>query len=277
MPKSGVGNLTHRGASLENETRTRAPVARAGQVKLRLWELARFERVLYLDADTLVLRNLDEVFSALDDGDDRALGAVNDYFAGAVLLVAPKATAAAHFDATLRRDGGRYVYGEQDFLNAHFQGGHTRLGAEYHCFFYQGPPESRPKLPFWSRGATFLCPPSTSLKHLPLLNTQRAAAGLAEATAHAADSANPSTPPQTLEDLCAVLEFSSCAVDGAAVAWKPWHGAHALRDDRRVCIHHPGPSFRALLKRWEQTHARALETLARSGIEPSRHRGSGEL
>ena len=33
--------------------------------KLRLWQLTDYERVLYVDADTMVLRNLDDVFDAL--------------------------------------------------------------------------------------------------------------------------------------------------------------------------------------------------------------------
>ena len=34
---------------------------------------------------------------------------------------------------TLAEDSGLYVYGEQDFLNVHFAGRHTRLSLEYKC------------------------------------------------------------------------------------------------------------------------------------------------
>ena len=100
--------------------------------KLELWRLP-YDRVLYLDADAVLLRNVDEVFSTALDDDQTTLGAVNDYFAGAVLLVKPDEATYRSFEATLRRDGGRYVYGEQDFFNAHFAGSHALLGPEYHC------------------------------------------------------------------------------------------------------------------------------------------------
>ncbi|KAH8076109.1 glycosyl transferase [Aureococcus anophagefferens] len=43
------------------------------------------------------------------------------------------------------RDSGRYVYGEQDFLNVHFGGAHARLGSEYKCLA-KDVPENRSAL-----------------------------------------------------------------------------------------------------------------------------------
>jgi alpha-N-acetylglucosamine transferase len=43
--------------------------------KLRLWQLTDYERVLYVDADTMVLRNLDDVFDALPLPPDAARAA----------------------------------------------------------------------------------------------------------------------------------------------------------------------------------------------------------
>ena len=105
------------------------PALGVGQwAKLALWDLP-VERVLYLDADALLLRNVDELFRALDGG--APVAAVDDYFTGGVLLLAPGTQ--GDFGATLALDAGRYVYGEQDFLNVHFAGAHVRLDAEYKC------------------------------------------------------------------------------------------------------------------------------------------------
>jgi hypothetical protein len=114
------------------EAASALPALGIGQwAKLALWDLPE-DRVLYLDADAVVLRNVDEVFAGLDGG--AAVGAVDDYFTGGFLLLAPGIPQA--FAETLGMDARRYVYGEQDFLNVHFAAGaetRVRLGAEYKC------------------------------------------------------------------------------------------------------------------------------------------------
>jgi len=101
--------------------------------KLRLWELARFDRVLYLDADALVLRNVDEVFFALGDAAAPDFAAVDEYFVGASFLLRPDSAERARLERTAARDAGRYVYGEQDFLNVHVAGAHAPLAEYYLC------------------------------------------------------------------------------------------------------------------------------------------------
>ena len=105
------------------------PALGLGQwAKLQLWKIDA-ERVIYLDSDVLVLRDVSELFSALDGGEP--LAAPNDYLSGGVLVLKPNPH--EPFDATLAEDSGLYVYGEQDFLNVHFAGRHTRLSLEYKC------------------------------------------------------------------------------------------------------------------------------------------------
>ena len=105
------------------------PALGLGQwAKLQLWKIDA-ERVIYLDSDVLVLRDVSELFSALDGGEP--LAAPNDYLSGGVLVLKPNPH--EPFDATLAEDSGLYVYGEQDFLNVHFAGKHTRLSLEYKC------------------------------------------------------------------------------------------------------------------------------------------------
>ncbi|KAH8076108.1 glycosyl transferase [Aureococcus anophagefferens] len=95
------------GAAAPGEPAAALPMLGVGQwAKLQLWKLPA-DRVLYLDADVVVLRNVDELFAALE----RRGG--------------PPAPLAA--------DSGRYVYGEQDFLNVHFGGAHARLDAQCKC------------------------------------------------------------------------------------------------------------------------------------------------
>ncbi|KAK7233997.1 glycogenin glucosyltransferase [Aureococcus anophagefferens] len=123
------------------------PALGLGQwAKLQLWKLPA-DRVLYLDADVVVLRNVDELFAALErrGGPPAPLAAVDDYFSGGVLFLAPNAAEETAFADTLAQDSGRYVYGEQDFLNVHFGGAHARLGSEYKCLA-KDVPENRSAL-----------------------------------------------------------------------------------------------------------------------------------
>ncbi|KAH8063655.1 glycosyl transferase [Aureococcus anophagefferens] len=123
------------GAAAPGEPAAALPMLGVGQwAKLQLWKLPA-DRVLYLDADVVVLRNVDELFAALErrGGPPAPLAAVDDYFSGGVLFLAPNAAEERAFAATLAQDSGRYVYGEQDFLNVHFGGAHARLDAQYKC------------------------------------------------------------------------------------------------------------------------------------------------
>ena len=216
--------------SLIPEASSALPGLGLGQwTKLALWRLP-YDRVLYLDADAIVLRNVDELFYALDR--EQTLGAVNDYFAGAVLLVRPDANTAQAFENTLHGDGGRYVYGEQDFLNAHFSGSHALLGREYHC--------------------------------------------LAEATAQQLlNDTDINDDALDVHDRlirgdpthCAILEFSSCARDGAGRPWKPWHGRSQLQPHRRVCLYYPNAAFDKIAQIWERAHLRALALLLAANVE----------
>ncbi|GAA3549781.1 glycosyltransferase [Microlunatus spumicola] len=128
--------------------------------KLGVWRLTEFERLVVLDADMLVTRNMDELFDlALDDDEIAACHACrcnpnriasypdswtpggcaytylagagpepevevpDPYFNGGILVIRPDL---AIFDALLGElaaveDLSRYVFAEQDFLNEHFR------------------------------------------------------------------------------------------------------------------------------------------------------------
>ncbi|KAH8096212.1 glycosyl transferase [Aureococcus anophagefferens] len=98
------------GAAAPGEPAAALPMLGVGQwAKLQLWKLPA-DRVLYLDADVVVLRNVDELFAALErrGGPPAPLAAVDDYFSGGVLFLAPNAAEERAFAATLAQDSGRY-------------------------------------------------------------------------------------------------------------------------------------------------------------------------
>ena len=94
--------------------------ARFGKVftKLRAWDLADLDKVVLLDADTVVLRNIDDLFARPD------FAAAPDFFLpdrfnSGVMVLAPSA---AVFRAMLDqlRDSSSYDGGDQGFLNRFF-------------------------------------------------------------------------------------------------------------------------------------------------------------
>jgi alpha-N-acetylglucosamine transferase len=101
--------------------------------KLRIWSMIGYDRVLYLDADTLVIRNINELLigTIFEDNQDSLLGAVEDVwqgqigpnFNGGVLLIRPNQTI---FNDMLIKMHNMAAYGsywaEQGFLNWYFKG-----------------------------------------------------------------------------------------------------------------------------------------------------------
>ena len=95
-------------------------------LKLHLWRLTQFDRVCYLDADTFVLRNIDELFvlssaSAVPfpSGALRSerFVSTDDYFPGAFFVLTPDDRDFGTMMSALADNGGdpvgQYVYGEQ--------------------------------------------------------------------------------------------------------------------------------------------------------------------
>lgn len=86
--------------------------------KLRVWELAEFDRVVLLDADTLVLQNIDELFAR------SGFAAAPDFFlpdrfnSGVIVLEPSTVLFRAMLDALAR--SGSYDGGDQGFLNTFF-------------------------------------------------------------------------------------------------------------------------------------------------------------
>lgn len=109
------------------------PRFRDQYTKLRIWSLINYDRVLYLDADTLVVRDINELFTGtiFEDDQDGLLAAVEDVWQGqigpnfnaGVLLIRPNQTI---FEDMLVKMHNMAAYGsywaEQGFLNWYFKG-----------------------------------------------------------------------------------------------------------------------------------------------------------
>ncbi|KAL4457680.1 hypothetical protein ABPG75_012545 [Micractinium tetrahymenae] len=118
--------------------------------KLRLWGLEQYERLVYLDADMIVLRNIDALFAlppgfyaAPDCTAGRKSQAERDgcplffphqrrYFNAGFFVMSPSAAELARFGALLAAGAVPICgYAEQDFLNAVYQ---ARLVGVHACW-----------------------------------------------------------------------------------------------------------------------------------------------
>ena len=86
--------------------------------KLRAWELVDFDRVVLLDADTLALKNVDDLFerSTFAAGPDFLLP---DHFNSGVMVLEPSKATFGKMRRALA-DHGTYDGGDQGFLNSFY-------------------------------------------------------------------------------------------------------------------------------------------------------------
>lgn len=101
--------------------------------KLRIWSMIEYDRILYLDGDTLVTQDINELLigTIYENREDSLLGAVEDVWQGqigpnfnaGVLLIRPNMTV---FNDMLIKMHNMAAYGsywaEQGFLNWYFKG-----------------------------------------------------------------------------------------------------------------------------------------------------------
>ncbi|TEA17964.1 Glycogenin-1 [Colletotrichum sidae] len=119
IPVSGMSSLTTANLDLIGR-----PDLHATMTKLQLWSLTQFRRVLYLDADTLVMSNLDHLFDLPDAIYFAAAPEIGfpDCFNSGVMLLRPDAATHADLTAFAGRvdsfDGG-----DQGLLNIFFGDG----------------------------------------------------------------------------------------------------------------------------------------------------------
>ena len=109
------------------------PRFRDQYTKLRIWSLIDYDRVLYLDADTVVIKSINELLTGtiFEDDQDGLLAAVEDVWQGqigpnfnaGVLLIRPNQTIFADMLVKMH-DMAAYgsYWAEQGFLNWYFKG-----------------------------------------------------------------------------------------------------------------------------------------------------------
>ena len=148
--------------SPERNLKKHYAIARFAEVwtKLAAWRLNEFERVVFLDADMLVTKNMDELFSlslpaggiaachacrcnpnriasypeswnpkncfysyCTDELHTREAGVADDYFNAGLLVLTPDEAVYKHMMSELARvtDLSIYPFAEQDFLNRYYQ------------------------------------------------------------------------------------------------------------------------------------------------------------
>lgn len=104
---------------------TSRPLQVNNLTKLRVWDLTQFAVVVYLDADTVVLSNIDELFGALDDGSADRIAAAPDFppviFNAGVFVARPSADVFAALRAAVGKLPSENN-GDQGFLNSFFAG-----------------------------------------------------------------------------------------------------------------------------------------------------------
>jgi hypothetical protein len=92
---------------------------RKNLTKLRLWQMTKYSKLIYLDADMLVLRNLDHLFACPGPICAVLDSPVPNKFNGGLLVLSPNETV---FDALMEKwdEGVEYADVEQGLLNAFF-------------------------------------------------------------------------------------------------------------------------------------------------------------
>ena len=129
-------------ANPNTATQQMLPRFDAAYTKLRAWQLVEFDKVVLLDADTLVLKNVDELF------DRPEIAAAPDFFlpdrfSSGVMVLDPSEETFARMIAQLGAVSS-YDGGDQGFLNNFFEGWYAmpvahRLPVGYNMahFIYQ--------------------------------------------------------------------------------------------------------------------------------------------
>lgn len=123
-----------------------------GYLKIRVWELEEYSRVLYMDTDILILRNLEHIFSTYSPFAAAPDVYVSDYFNSGIMLIRPSLSVAKQM-LELVNCTESYNHGDQGFFNS-FMSSWFASSPEQHLpfrynFIYSLPTNKGYKLPDW--------------------------------------------------------------------------------------------------------------------------------
>ena len=222
------------GTALESGERNGLGLGADIWLKLHLWRLVRYDRIVYLDADSFVLENIDALF-ALRPGSrpgpsgsmvSERFASTGDYFPGAFFVLTPSHDdLAAMTQSLLDREKimgtAAFMWGEQDFLNDFWRGSELRANLEwpYYCI------------------AEDIGTPGRD----PVLN---------------GDNGCPLC--RSMEDRCKVVEYSSCdRYQITGVRWKPWMDPSFIAGGEPVCQYPASEAFWRVHERWLELYEAA--------------------
>ncbi|KAI3770790.1 hypothetical protein L6452_01934 [Arctium lappa] len=134
-----LGGLKAAGWKIKLIERIRSPHARKGAYneynysKLRIWQLIEYDKVMFIDADLIVLKNLDELFSYPQIS---AVGNDKYLFNSGLILVEPSQ---CMFNGLMEKINtlGSYNGGDQGFLNEAFTWWHRFHSKVNHLKIFQ--------------------------------------------------------------------------------------------------------------------------------------------
>jgi len=110
--------------------------------KLCMWKMVQYSTIVYVDADTLLMDNVDHLFSlpgffaqALDMGMSDSTHSSMGYGQGGVLVIKPCIDLFAHMMSILTSEAGKYTFAsgfaEQDFFDYYFHFSRIALPPTY--------------------------------------------------------------------------------------------------------------------------------------------------
>lgn len=103
--------------------------------KLHCWKLTQYSKCVFMDADTLVVKNIDELF------EKEELSAVSDIgwpdcFNSGVFVFVPSQQTFANLTSLAAKEGGSFDGGDQGLLNTYFSDWATRDINRHLSFIY---------------------------------------------------------------------------------------------------------------------------------------------
>lgn len=122
-----------------------------------MWSLTQYDKLVWLDGDSIIMQNIDELFkyselSAAQDYVGKKL--IPDKICGGLMVIEPSEQRYSDLIALLYKDTSKIWYnGEQELVNFYYdqKGKITILEPHWSTFIYPGcPPVSSQKVGHWT-------------------------------------------------------------------------------------------------------------------------------
>lgn len=149
ISSKSLGGLKAAGWKIKHIQRIRSPHAKKGAYneynysKLRIWQLTQYQKVIFIDADLIVLNNLDHLFTYPQLS---AVGKDKYLFNSGLFVIEPSH---CMFRVLMEKIStlGSYNGGDQGFLNEAFTWWHRFHSRVNHLKVFQGPNDAKREIP----------------------------------------------------------------------------------------------------------------------------------